>query len=111
MEKFKLIKKLEDPKILPHKKILSYLELNKKIILIKNTILDIAVNSDDYSLSLQYYTMIVFIYKNSIAMIDETDPNKYTKKNKNIYNNGDGLFEAALKNKDVFLGYLNFFND
>ena len=111
MEKFKLIRKLEDPKILPHKKILSYLELNKKIILIKNTILDIAVNSDDYSLSLQYYTMIVFIYKNSIAMIDETDPNKYTKKNKNIYNNGDGLFEAALKNKDVFLGYLNFFND
>lgn len=111
IDSFKMINTFGSKELQKNQRVISTLELNKQIILLKIQVFKIAILNQNFEICFLYFAMIMFIYNNSISMINDTDPNKYAKKNQNQYFENDNLFDDALEGKKTFLDYLNFFND
>lgn len=105
-EIYKLMMLIESNQLVRSQKLIETLEINKKMIKIKNKILEQCIAIEDYSLCLTYFALIVFIYNNSISIINNTDPNRYPKK----HHFEDTELLDHQNDKKVYLRYLNFFN-
>lgn len=65
---------------IPRTRALSNLKLNQKYVSINNEIIRVTNKNHNFEKGLAYIANNVFLYYNSIRLINDTDPNKYPKK-------------------------------
>lgn len=96
---------------IPRSRALKNLELNKKYMSINNEIIRVSNKNHNFEKGLAFIANNVFLYYNSIKMINDTDPNKYPKKSydKVILDQRSG-FDESNNNNNSFQQILSFFN-
>ena len=97
----------EDPR---NQRLTKLLNLNKKMILVHRKLAVACFKSNDYFMCFQFLVCCIFIYNNSLKLVDQNDPLKYPKKNPNDFLKISEM-ENVVKAKTGFQIYLQFFND
>lgn len=66
--------------------------------------------SENYELFYYYIVLCLFIYNNSIRLINNTDPAKYPKRNQNIMFEETELYHDKMRNKKDYTHFIEYFN-
>ena len=92
-------------------KIHGILVLNMDFVNYNNKTINVCTKNYDFRLALAYIACNIFIYNNSVKMINETDPYKYPKKNTNtIMQQDNQCYEENIESKMEYQGMLSCFN-
>lgn len=96
---------------IPRTRALSNLKLNKRYVSINNEIIRVTNKNHNFEKGLAYIANNVFLYYNSIGLINDTDPNKYPKKTYDgviLQNRKD--YDKHISENSEFQNILAFFN-
>ena len=91
-------------------RLIRLLNLNKKMMAVHNKMALSTMRDGNYFSCFQFLVCSIFVYNNSLRMIDQSDPLKYPKKNPNAFLDVV-VDEAVLKAKSSFMGYFEHFNE
>jgi hypothetical protein len=96
---------------IPRSRALRNLELNKKYVRINNEIIKVSNCNCNFEKALSYIANNVFLYYNSLMMINDTDPNKYPKKGgEDIILLDQANYTSSVTTNSNFQNILAFFN-
>lgn len=96
---------------IPRSRALKNLQLNQKFVRINNEIIKVTIKNQNFEKGLSYIANNVFLYYNSVKMINDTDPQKYPKKgNDKIILQASNTYESDMVVNAQFQQILAFFN-
>ena len=96
---------------IPRARALKNLKLNQKYVKVNNEIIKVCNRNHNFEKGLSYIANNVFLYYNSVKMINDTDPNKYPKKGyDNVILQGQENYDEHVVINTEFQNILSFFN-
>ena len=91
-------------------RIVRILTINQKIYDVYIRILEMTLLDENYELFYYYIVLCLFIYNNSMRLINDTDPAKYPKRNQNFMFEQTEYYHDKMRNKKDYTHFIQYFN-
>lgn len=69
-----------------------------------------ALLAEEFEVFYYYLVLCLFVYNNSIRLINDTDPQKYAKNSRETQQNIDEVYHEKMQHKEEYLEIIDYFN-